>query len=164
MITAIHIDRETIADFCRRWKIRQLSLFGSVLRRDFAADSDVDVLIQFADDVHWSLLDSPAPQGVYARTKLEGEQNAAVWEKHFIVRTSGLYGNSPRKNNFVETMLRLGRQRDRLQIVNDQWCTPSYVEHVGLSRKLGWPGGGWASLFRTSTKILARHLRHHRPR
>jgi predicted nucleotidyltransferase len=36
-----------IADFCRRHHIRKLSLFGSVLREDFRADSDVDVLVEF---------------------------------------------------------------------------------------------------------------------
>ena len=52
--------------------------------------------------------DQPAPQGVYARSKLAGEANAAAWEKHLIVRSCGLYGRSPRGDDFVETMLRLG--------------------------------------------------------
>ena len=43
----IAIDRERIADFCRRHHITKLSLFGSVLRDDFTPDSDVDVLVEF---------------------------------------------------------------------------------------------------------------------
>jgi uncharacterized protein len=43
----IRIDREQIADFCRRNHIRRLALFGSVLRDDFRPDSDVDVLVEF---------------------------------------------------------------------------------------------------------------------
>ena len=43
----IMIDREQIADFCRRHHIRKLSLFGSVLRADFRPESDVDVLVEF---------------------------------------------------------------------------------------------------------------------
>ncbi|MGE3595615.1 MAG: nucleotidyltransferase family protein [Dehalococcoidia bacterium] len=39
-----------IAEFCRRWQITELSLFGSVLRDDFRPDSDVDVLVTFAPD------------------------------------------------------------------------------------------------------------------
>lgn len=76
--------------------------------------------------------DTPGPLNVYGQTKLEGEQQAAQWKKHFIVRTCGLYGQlGPRSpGNFVTTMLRLGRERDRLQIVRDQHCTPSYVPHV----------------------------------
>jgi uncharacterized protein len=43
----ISIPRNKITDFCRRHKIRKLSLFGSVLRDDFRADSDIDVLVEF---------------------------------------------------------------------------------------------------------------------
>jgi hypothetical protein len=43
----ISIDSKKIEDFCRRWKISELSLFGSVLREDFRPDSDVDVLVTF---------------------------------------------------------------------------------------------------------------------
>lgn len=51
------IDREQVADFCRRWKIMELALFGSVLRDDFRPESDVDVLVSFAPDAPWSLWD-----------------------------------------------------------------------------------------------------------
>lgn len=43
----IQIDDAQLADFCRRNHIRHLALFGSVLRDDFRADSDVDVLVEF---------------------------------------------------------------------------------------------------------------------
>lgn len=77
-------------------------------------------------------LDPPGPQGVYAQSKLAGEQAAATCEKHVIVRTCGLYGRraKPTQSNFVDTMLRLGAERDRLRVVNDQLCTPSYVRDV----------------------------------
>ena len=48
---------DLVADFCRRWKITEVALFGSVLRPDFRPDSDVDVLVTFAPDEKWSLLD-----------------------------------------------------------------------------------------------------------
>jgi uncharacterized protein len=47
---------DAITQFCRRWKIRELALFGSVLRADFGPESDVDVLVTFADDADWGLL------------------------------------------------------------------------------------------------------------
>ena len=47
MSPRILIDREKIADFCRKHYIRKLALFGSVLRDDFGPDSDVDVLVEF---------------------------------------------------------------------------------------------------------------------
>jgi hypothetical protein len=53
----IPIDHGRIADFCRRWQIAELALFGSVLRDDFRPDSDVDVLVTFSPDARWSLLD-----------------------------------------------------------------------------------------------------------
>lgn len=49
--------REKMEDFCRRWKIAELSLFGSALREDFGPDSDVDLLVRFAPDADWSLFD-----------------------------------------------------------------------------------------------------------
>jgi predicted nucleotidyltransferase len=57
MVARIPLDRDRIADFCRRWKIRELSLFGSVLRDDFGPHSDVDVLVEFDADEQWTLLD-----------------------------------------------------------------------------------------------------------
>lgn len=57
MSAKIPIDREEIAGFCARWKILEFSLFGSVLREDFGADSDVDVLVTFRPDARWSLFD-----------------------------------------------------------------------------------------------------------
>ncbi len=58
MVTA-HIDlpMDAIADFCKRWKIREFALFGSVLRDDFRPDSDIDVLVSFEPNHPWSLLD-----------------------------------------------------------------------------------------------------------
>ncbi len=43
----IALDRESLAEFCRKHHIRKLALFGSVLRDDFRSDSDVDVLVEF---------------------------------------------------------------------------------------------------------------------
>ncbi|GAB4142242.1 dTDP-4-dehydrorhamnose reductase [Thermopirellula anaerolimosa] len=75
------------------------------------------------------------PRGVYAQSKYEGELRALAWQRHFIVRTCGLYGrlgpNSP--GNFVETMIRLAGQGKTLRVVDDQWCTPSYVPHVAAA-------------------------------
>lgn len=51
MVTNVPIPADRIADFCRKWRIRELSLFGSILRDDFRPDSDVDVLVVFDDDV-----------------------------------------------------------------------------------------------------------------
>lgn len=53
----IEVPKDQITAFCRKWKITELSLFGSVLREDFRADSDVDVLVTFAPEAQHSLFD-----------------------------------------------------------------------------------------------------------
>jgi predicted nucleotidyltransferase len=49
----IEVPQEAIADFCRRWRIVELSVFGSALREDFRPDSDVDILVAFEPGVRW---------------------------------------------------------------------------------------------------------------
>ena len=56
MPARLPIDRDMIAAFCQRHRIRKLSLFGSVLRDDFGPDSDVDVLVEFEPDAVPGLL------------------------------------------------------------------------------------------------------------
>jgi uncharacterized protein len=51
------IPHTEVEAFCHKWKVAELSLFGSVLRDDFSPDSDVDVLVSFAPDATWSLFD-----------------------------------------------------------------------------------------------------------
>jgi hypothetical protein len=53
----LHIDKPALAAFCTRWKIIELSLFGSVLRDDFGPGSDIDVLVTFSPDADWTLFD-----------------------------------------------------------------------------------------------------------
>lgn len=60
--TRIDLPMEAIAEFCRRWRIRELAVFGSVLRDDFRPDSDIDVLVTFAPDAPWSLIDHVSMQ------------------------------------------------------------------------------------------------------
>jgi hypothetical protein len=56
----IELPVELLADFCRRWKITRLEIFGSALREDFRSDSDLDFLATFAPDSQWSVLDHVA--------------------------------------------------------------------------------------------------------
>jgi dTDP-4-dehydrorhamnose reductase len=80
------------------------------------------------DQTHPYREDDPvAPQSAYGRSKLLGEQAllASGLEKYFIIRTSWLYG--PGGNNFVETMIRLAKERDELRVVADQIGSPTYT-------------------------------------
>lgn len=56
---SIHFElpQDKIADFCQRWKVEELALFGSALRDDFGPKSDVDLLVSFAEDARPTLFD-----------------------------------------------------------------------------------------------------------
>ena len=60
----MQIPQDRIADFCRRHRIRELALFGSVLREDFRPDSDVDVLVEFEPDTR---------HGLFALARMQSE-------------------------------------------------------------------------------------------
>jgi len=57
MVISIPIPTHELESFCRRWKIRKLAFFGSVLRDDFHPSSDIDILVDFNADADWSMLD-----------------------------------------------------------------------------------------------------------
>jgi dTDP-4-dehydrorhamnose reductase len=70
--------------------------------------------------------DGPNPLSAYGRTKLHGE--AAAGEDAWVVRSSWLFG--PTGRNFLRTMLRLGAERDEVEVVDDQRGCPTYVGHL----------------------------------
>jgi dTDP-4-dehydrorhamnose reductase len=78
--------------------------------------------------------DMPVPLSVYGKSKLAGEDFVQhLCSKHFIIRTSGLFGtagSSGKGGNFVETMLRLSKERDELRVVNDQVFSPTYTSDL----------------------------------
>ena len=72
---------------------------------------------------------STCPNSVYGHTKLAGEQNAlTLCSRSMVIRTSWLY--STFGNNFVKTMIRLGRERDSLGVIFDQVGTPTYARDL----------------------------------
>jgi predicted nucleotidyltransferase len=76
----IPIDRTKLADYCRRWQISELSLFGSVLRDDFRPDSDVDVLVTFAPG---------SRHGLFAVARMAEELERLLGRKvDFVTRTA----------------------------------------------------------------------------
>jgi dTDP-4-dehydrorhamnose reductase len=85
--------------------------------------------------------DAPNPLSAYGRTKLHGE--GAAGEQAWIVRTSGLF--SEHAGNFVTTMLRLGRERGEVSVVDDQRTSPTYVGHLARATRdvLDRPHGVW---------------------
>lgn len=77
----------------------------------------------------WKEEDRVAPQNAYGRSKLEGEkQIIESGADALIFRTSWVYDSEGK--NFFNTMLRLGRERDHLGVVADQWGAPTYAPHL----------------------------------
>jgi dTDP-4-dehydrorhamnose reductase len=76
--------------------------------------------------------DAPRPLNTYGISKLAGEHYALCENrKTFVVRTSGIYGSHPcrakRGENFVRLMLRLGRERGKVKVVDDEFVSPTYT-------------------------------------
>jgi dTDP-4-dehydrorhamnose reductase len=82
--------------------------------------------------------DTPVTLSIYGKSKLAGENLARHFcLRHFIVRTSGLFGvagSMGKGGNFIETMLKLSREREELRVVNDQVFSPTYSRD--LARKI----------------------------
>ena len=57
MALQISIDHERIEAFCRKWRVKEFSIFGSALRDDFTPQSDVDVLVVYDEEAEWDLWD-----------------------------------------------------------------------------------------------------------
>ena len=85
--------------------------------------------------------DPPNPLSAYGRTKLHGE--GAAGEQAWIVRSSGVFSETG--TNFVTTMLRLGRERDEIAVVDDQRTSPTYAGHLADATRevLERPHGVW---------------------
>jgi dTDP-4-dehydrorhamnose reductase len=102
----------------------------------------------------WVETDAPNPLNVYGASKLAGERAIAqAGGRYLIFRTSWVYG--PRGNNFLFTMLRLGKQRDQLNVVADQIGAPTTsleladATHAAVSKILegSRPTNSWAGIY-----------------
>lgn len=87
-----------------------------------------DYVFDGSGDVPWNTDDPTGPLSVYGQTKLEGEEAAKNNPKTFVVRTSWVYGLNG--NNFVKTMLKLGKTKAELNVVADQIGSPTYTKDL----------------------------------
>lgn len=82
-----------------------------------------DYVFDGSSEIPYKETDKPCPQSVYGSSKLGGEKEVEKYEKHFILRTAWLYG--PHGNNFVKTMMRLGKEKGEVSVVIDQKGNPT---------------------------------------
>ena len=88
--------------------------------------------------------DLPRPLSVYGAAKLSGEHLVrSTWNRHFLIRTTGLFGHSigtgGKGPNFIELMIKLGTERGQVTVVKDQVMSPTSTEDLAqaISKLLG---------------------------
>lgn len=102
-----------VAEACKETNAKMV-----YISTDYVFDGEGDQLFEVTD--------KPNPINYYGQTKYEGEVEVQkILEKHFIVRISWVFGSNG--NNFVKTMLRLGKERDEISVVADQIGSPTYT-------------------------------------
>jgi uncharacterized protein len=89
----VHLDKDALATFCRKWRIRELSIFGSALRDDFGPESDLDFLVSFEPEARLDLFDVIEMREELAQTfgrpvdLVEKEALRNPWRRYEILRT-----------------------------------------------------------------------------
>jgi dTDP-4-dehydrorhamnose reductase len=122
-------------------KVRAINVDGTRYIAEMAREMDSKMIYISTDYVFDGKGEEPwkpdftgyAPQNVYGQTKLDGELAVKeILDKFFIVRIAWVFGLSG--NNFIKTMLRVGKTHDKVTVVNDQIGTPTYT--LDLSKLL----------------------------
>jgi dTDP-4-dehydrorhamnose reductase len=111
------------------WKIN-VEAVGNLAKSSRQADAflihiSTDYVFDGRSCIPYKETDLTSPQSEYGRGKVAGEQEALTHSKALVIRTSWLY--STFGNNFVKTMIRLGQERESLNVVFDQTGTPTYA-------------------------------------
>ncbi len=137
--TAVDLAQKDVSP-CRRLNVDAVATLADVCRRLDCPLVQISTDYVFGADATrrtpYLETDRPGAVNVYGRSKLDSELHASGWSRHFIVRTCGLYGTPGTRSSagdFVSRMLTLGIQRERLAVVDDQWCSPSFVPHVAAA-------------------------------
>lgn len=118
---------EEMVDVCRKVNVE-----GTANIVDTCKELDIPVMYFSTDYVFdgegsepWNEYDERNPLNVYGQTKYEGELAVEAYPKHFIIRIAWVFGKNG--NNFIKTMLRLGKERGAVSVVNDQIGSPTYT-------------------------------------
>lgn len=118
---------EEMVDVCRKVNVE-----GTQNIVDVCKELDIPVMYFSTDYVFsgegtepWNEYDNRTPLNVYGQTKYEGELAVETYPKHFIIRIAWVFGKNG--NNFIKTMLRLGKEKGAVSVVDDQIGSPTYT-------------------------------------
>ena len=113
-------------------KVYAINALGTKYITDACKKVDIPIMYFSTDyvfngqgDRPWEEYDKRDPLNVYGLTKAKGEEFVEDYKKHFIIRIAWVFGKNG--NNFIKTMLRLGKERDTVSVVNDQIGLPTYT-------------------------------------
>ncbi|WP_304757202.1 dTDP-4-dehydrorhamnose reductase [Faecalibaculum rodentium] len=113
-------------------KVREVNALGPKYISEVCQELDIPIMYFSTDYVFngegeapWNEYDEFEPLNVYGVTKGEGEKYVVENPKHFIIRIAWVFGKNG--NNFIKTMLRLGKERGAVSVVNDQIGQPTYT-------------------------------------
>lgn len=122
---------EDEAELCRRVNAiatKEIAEYAKVLDIPMIYIS-TDYVFDGTKDGEYTEEDIPNPINVYGKTKYEGEVYVQeLLEKYYIVRISWVFGENG--NNFIDTMLRLAKDRDEINVINDQVGSPTYTKDL----------------------------------
>lgn len=112
--------------------VKKVNATGTKYIVDVCEELDIPMMYFSTDYVFdgegttpWNEYDERHPLNVYGLTKAQGEEFVEKLKKHFIIRIAWVFGKNG--NNFIKTMLRLGKERGAVSVVNDQVGNPTYT-------------------------------------
>lgn len=112
--------------------VKKVNAIGTKYIADVCEELDIPMMYFSTDYVFdgegttpWNEYDERHPLNVYGLTKAQGEEFVEKLKKHFIIRIAWVFGKNG--NNFIKTMLRLGKERGAVSVVNDQVGNPTYT-------------------------------------
>lgn len=109
---------ENIAKVCKRLDVKMIYI-------------STDYVFDGTKEGFYEVDDEPNPINIYGKTKLEGEKAVQkILDKYFIVRISWVFGING--NNFIKTMLKIGQERKELNVVADQYGSPTYTKDLAV--------------------------------
>ncbi len=96
-ILSVEIPVEPLHDFCQRWKVSELAVFGSALHENYKLDSDLDLLISFEKDSQWGFFDlvnMESELGIIFNKKIDLVEKTAISSSENYLRRKGILENA----------------------------------------------------------------------